>query len=136
MKSEFLEDLQASVISNDKGRVQNITHFDNPIPGNGATAQMVAQNYLEQMSGNLRLGTKSLENMSLSVDEDITDGQPELRFDGEKQQFDNSTVSYQQTVIGLPVWGASVTVQIKNDPYRVLNTSSTIYDNISVEKPS
>jgi zinc metalloprotease ZmpB len=50
--------------------------------------------------------------------------------------FNNSTVSYQQTALGLPVWGAGITVQIKHDPYRVLNSTSTIFDNIEVKKPA
>lgn len=136
MKNEFQEDVQAFTIADDNGRVQSLSHFDNPVPGNGTTAQAVAQNYLQQMGETLGLVSTSLQNMSLLPEEAVTDERPELRFESEKEQFDNSTVSYLQTAIGLPVWGASVSVQIKNNPYRVLNSTSTVHENINVQKPS
>ena len=44
MRHEFKEDTQATLTVDDSGRVQDITHFDSPVPGQGSTAQMVAQN--------------------------------------------------------------------------------------------
>ena len=59
----------------------------------------------------------------------------ELRYDGEKQQFDTTTVVYQQTWRGLPVWRSGVTVTLRTDPARVANVHSTAYPGIDVEVP-
>lgn len=130
------EALKANLVTDEEGTVREITHFDKPFLGEGVSAQMVAENYIKQMSGQFGIANDSLKSMSLSVDDEPSTSQNELRFEGEKLLFDNSTVSYQQTAIGYPVWGASVVVQVKHEPYRVLNSSSTVFDNIDVKKPS
>ena len=53
------------------------------------------------------------------------DAGSEFRIHTEKQQFDTTTVAYDQTYFGLPVWEASVAVHVKHDPYRVVSASST-----------
>ena len=40
----------------------------------------------------------------------------EFRIHTEKQQFDTTTVAYDQTYFGLPVWEASVAVHVKQRP--------------------
>jgi zinc metalloprotease ZmpB len=136
MESQYSDALEANLITDDAGTVKAITHFDKPFLGKGVSAQMVAENYIKQMCKPLGISDNSLNSMSLSVDADPSKSENELRFESEKLLFDNSTVSYQQTALGYPVWGASVTVQIKHEPYRVLNSSSTIFESIDIKEPS
>lgn len=60
----------------------------------------------------------------------------ELRFSDEKTQFDSTTVGYQQTWRGLPVWRAGVTVTLRTDPARVGNVHNTTYPEIDVDLPN
>ena len=72
---------------------------------------------------------------------DLEDGSPgsseiELRFAGEKRQFDTTTVVYQQTWRGIPVWRSGLTVTLRTSPARIGNVHNTTYPEIDVELPS
>jgi len=136
MKTIHNDALEATLTTDDEGTVREITHFEKPFEGDGISPQMVAENYIKQMSSQFGLPDDSLQKMSLSAEDKPVTQESELRFENEKLLFDNSTVSYQQTALGLPVWGAGITVQIKHEPYRVLNSTSTVFENIDVKKPA
>ncbi len=57
----------------------------------------------------------------------------ELRFDGEKRQFDTTTVVYQQTWREIPVWRCGVTVTLREGPARVAGVQNTAYPAIEVK---
>lgn len=48
----------------------------------------------------------------------------EFRLHSEKQQFDMTTVTYDQTHSGLPVWEGGISVYMKNGPFRVVSAQS------------
>ncbi|MBA2952589.1 hypothetical protein GON03_21445 [Nocardioides sp. MAH-18] len=71
------------------------------------------------------------------VEDDSRDGSEiELRFAGEKRQFDTTTVAYQQTWRGIPVWRSGLTVTLRTSPARIGNVHNTTYPQIDVELPS
>ena len=68
---------------------------------------------------------------------DIGDGDKiELVVDAEKRQFDTTTVAYQQTWNGVPVWRRGASVTLKTDPARVVGAQNTSYPDIAVSRPS
>lgn len=136
MQTKFNESLQATIVMDDNGVVKEITHFDELFAGEGITPQMVAEHYIKQMSEQFGIGENALQHMSLKAENSWNAEGNELRFENEKLLFDNSTVSYVQTAIGFPVWGAGITIQIKHDPYRVIHSASTLLSNVTVNAPT
>jgi zinc metalloprotease ZmpB len=63
-------------------------------------------------------------------------GDIELRFSEEKPQFDSTTVGFQQTWRGIPVWRAGVAVTMRTEPARVANVHVTAFPEIDVDLPS
>jgi len=108
---------------------------DEPSVSGAATAQLAAQEYLEQHAELLGVEPAALENLTGAREAQPVDAGSEFRIHTEKQQFDTTTVAYDQTYFGLPVWEASVAVHVKQDPYRVIAATSTRHPDVSVERP-
>src|SRR5262249_44641393 len=53
-----------------------------------------------------------------------------------KTWFDTTTYCYEQTVHGLPVWGAGIGVHVKTDPLRVLGAQATLPRDLAVAEPA
>ncbi len=136
MINEFNADVNGYLIKDDAGNVQSITHFDEPYVSNAINAPLAAQEYLAKFSNKFGIANDELSNLDNSADRDLTDNKLELRFDAQKDMFDNSTVSYVQTYNGLPIWGAGVTLQILQNPYRVLSSYATNHTDVTVNQPS
>ncbi len=136
MVNEFNAAVNGYLLKDNEGNVQSITHFDAPYVCNAATAQEAAQEYLGKFSGMFGMAASELSNLDRSADRDLADNPLELRFESQKDVFDSSTVTYQQTYNGLPIWGAGVTIQIRQNPYSVLSSYATNHADVSVNKPS
>src|ERR687887_943430 len=108
---------------------------DEPVVTGAATAQDAAQKYLEEHAELLGVEPAALDNLTAARETQPVDAGSEFRIHTEKQQFDTTTVAYDQTYFGLPVWEASVAVHVKDDPYRVIAASSTRHPDISVKRP-
>src|SRR5215471_8757424 len=98
---------------------------EEPRSSGAATAQAVAQEFIEQHADLLGLEAPALENLTAPRETQPVDAGSEFRYHTAKQQFDTTTVAYDQTYFGLPVWEASVAVHVKQDPYRVIAASSS-----------
>src|SRR5919197_746641 len=108
---------------------------DEPVVTGAATAQDAAQKYLEEHAELLGVEPAALDNLTAARETQPVDAGSEFRIHTEKQQFDTTTVAYDQTYFGLPVWEASVAVHVKDDPYRVIAASSTRHPDLSVKRP-
>src|SRR5919204_1385646 len=108
---------------------------DEPVVTGAATAQDAAQKYLEEHAELLGVEPAALDNLTAARETQPVDAGSEFRIHTEKQQFDTTTVAYDQTYFGLPVWEASVVVHVKDDPYRVIAASSTRHPDLSVKRP-
>lgn len=64
------------------------------------------------------------------------DDRIELVVDGEKHQFDTTTVVFQQTWNGIPVWRRGATVTMKTAPARITGVQSTAVPAFTVERPA
>ena len=60
----------------------------------------------------------------------------EYRFGQEKPQFDMTTVVFEQTFFGLPVWQAGVSVHMRQKPFVVLSAQSARHVGVDAAMPS
>jgi hypothetical protein len=115
---------------------------DKHVVSAAATAEQAAQEYLRRFHAHLGMKLEELKSLHLPLERDPIDASVEYRLHAEKQQFNGTTVSYYQTVFGLPVWEAGLAVhiestkRIKQAPFRIVGAQSTRHADIQVTKPS
>jgi hypothetical protein len=136
MFQEFNKAKKVSVNRDDKGVVRDLLHTDAPVVSDAPTAQLAADEYLSKYGELLGIAPSETNNLTKVHDATASDAGDELRFHSEQQQFDMTTVAYQQTLFGLPVWHSGVTIQMKNGPYRVVSSQSTRHADLDVTRPS
>ena len=116
--------------------VRDLQHTDEPFVSSAPTPQLAAAGYLSQYGSLLGVEPAETANMSLARSAKTTDSGDELRFSSEKSTFDTTTVTYQQTRFGLPVWHGGVAIHMKGKPYRVIGSQSTRHADLDADKPS
>ncbi|MDQ1586454.1 MAG: zinc metalloprotease ZmpB [Actinomycetota bacterium] len=136
MDQEFNVGRNTYLDRDQRGTVRQLRHIDVPFQSQARTPQLVAAEYLHSFADLLELPATSLSRISESPATHPEAADVELRFLGEKQQFDTATVAFHQTALGLPVWEAGVAVQMKTAPFRVLSSQSTQHPDVHVERPN
>ena len=136
MRQEFHSESQTYVNLDDKNVVRDLLHSDVPFESVAPTPQLAAAEYLNKFGSLLGLHATESANMAMSHSVDPTDDGDELRFASEKSQFDTTTVMYQQTRFGLPVWHGGVAIHMKGKPYRVTSSQSTRHADLDAERPT
>ena len=100
-----------------------------PIIGGASTAQSAAADYLRSHGHLLALpGAAGLT--------DATSGPYGFQLEAERSLFDETTVSYEQTYDGIPVWRCGAAVHLRVEPLRVVSARSTARSDISLHRPS
>ena len=119
------------------GRVRQLRHVDAPFLSQARTPQLVAGDYLRSFADLLEVPAAGLSRMSeFPAQRPEAAAAVELRYLGEKSQFDTATVAFHQTALGLPVWEAGVAVQMTTEPFRVLSSQSTQHAEVEVQPPA
>ncbi len=118
------------------GVVRDMNHSEQPVQLTGDSAREVADAYLQQQTDQFTLQPDALTNLSKSVAPAPEEEAEGFRFTTEKSQFDITTVGYQQTYFGLPVWNSGVAVQVKHGPYRVISSQNSAATDLAPAKPS
>src|SRR5882762_9260703 len=136
MFTEYSEASRVHVDRNDEGTVRGLLHVEEPYLSSARTAQQAAHEYLAKYSDMLGLTAEELKHLSLPPDNKPTEDQIEYRFLEEKPQFDMTTVVFNQTVFGLPVWEDGIAVHTQQNPFRVLSAQSTTHADLEVRKPT
>ncbi len=93
--------------------------------------QQAAAEFLTEHGATLGIEAGWLTGAGLA--DTATDGSVELRFDGEQSTFDTTTVSFQQTWNGIPVWRSGATVTLRTEPTRVASVQNTTWPDIEVD---
>src|SRR5689334_2663101 len=83
-------------------------------PSDAGSAREAADEYLRAHTDLLGVQPTEVENLTATREAAPVAAGSEFRLHGEKSQFDTTTVSYDQTMYGLPVWGAGVAVHVKD----------------------
>src|SRR5436190_5513549 len=135
MNQQLEKDDGVLINRDDKDVVRDVIHSDNPFVSTAATPQLAAAEYLKEFGGLLGVHVDETSSLGLTRDAEPTNAGDELRFASEKSQFDSTTVMYQQTRFGLPVWHGGVAIHMKGKPYRVLSSQSTRHADLDAERP-
>jgi zinc metalloprotease ZmpB len=134
MPQHFDTESKTHVTTDDDGVVRAVRP-DEPFVSSADSAQLAAQEYLTQHGELLGFARSELENLTAARALAPEPAGSEFRMHTEKAQFDTTTVVYDQTHFGLPVWEAAVSVHLKDEPYRVIGASSTQHPDLVVERP-
>ena len=135
MRQEYLQEVGAYVTRESDGAVREILHVDRPVASQQPTMQLAAREYLDQHAKLLGIPQEQLKRLFESPSDALQDAGAEFRFHEEKSQFDTTTVVYQQTYFGIPVWRAGLAVHLRRGPNRVLGMQSTAYSALTVARP-
>ena len=135
MNQEFDAAANLHINRDSTGVARQLLHTEEHFVSQARTPQLVAAEYLSKYGELLGLAPQETANLGLMQQADPVDAGGELRFHREKHQFDMTTVGYQQTHYGLPVWHAGVTIHMKNAPYRVVSSQSTRHTDVAVKRP-
>ena len=76
------------------------------------------------------------ENGDAPLAPNIADPPPALKFAAQRARFKQTAVTYQQTLLGLPVWGAKFNVTLNNKLQVVNSVSSVKSDALEARKPA
>ena len=122
----------------DEGRVRVLHHPREPFtPDPAARAhpspRELADAYVREVLPLYGLPEEQAADLSAGVRGQPADEGPRLKLDQEKQVLDTVVVSYQQTVLGLPIWQAALQVRIYGDPPAVASSDSTLHHDVDVE---
>lgn len=149
MTFEFDDSVQIS--KDERGNVQVLEHFQQPFVAgetsqsaslNGSAAPTtphgLADEYLKQVAPTYGIDQNMLSDAgssnALAAETPSPDGKLEMV--AEKEVMGTTTVSYQQTYEGLPVWKAGVSVTIQSEPMRVTASQSSVHKDINVSATS
>ncbi|KAJ5506882.1 hypothetical protein N7453_005839 [Penicillium expansum] len=115
------------------GVVCSLDHLQKPWspPATGAVAlddaKSVADKYLVEMADEYRIPKRILSNAPTKFSDQIVlkDAPFELKFVEERSRYKSTALTYQQTLLGLPVWDAKISVTL-DESKRVVNSLSSI----------
>jgi hypothetical protein len=113
-------------VNHDELRAPREILHHQPVVTTARTAQGAALEYLRDHGHRLALPGAT----------GLSDGPYGLQLELERTAFDSTTVSYEQTYDGIPVWRAGVAVTLRSDPLRVVSARSTARDDVQLVKPS
>src|ERR1043166_984589 len=135
MFEEFDRSSRTKIIRDSQGVPRDLRHQEHVV-SRARTAQLAAQEYLEEFGGLLGLKSEEFQNLGLSPESEPSDAQVEYRFHVEKLHGQSTTVSYHQTFWGLPVWEAGLSISMKQKPLAIAGVQTSHHRDIRASKPS
>lgn len=137
MPETFDPTLKARLTLDDAGAVRGIVQLDELWQSDAKSARGAAIAYLAQVADTLEVAADQLAHAHQPVSYlDPQDRGTEYRLSAEKQQFDSTTVAFDQTHLNVPVWGSGLTVTTKQDPMRVVSAVNTSRADVDARLPS
>ena len=129
MKKIFDSESNAKMSVDDDGSVRDILHTDERWKSNKQDPLDVAKDYLQNVMGILKISGDSIENIDQQVSFDEPREQNEqYQLSEQKHFFDSTTVSFQQTYLNLPVWGAGLSITVEKTPSTQQGQNKSIND--------
>ena len=136
MKTIYRADLKAHVSVDDEDKVRHIRHSQEYWPSEDDIPRVSAETYLNEWGKTLQIPKGQLQNLSKKVSfYDPREQGVEYQLDEEKHIFDSTTVAYYQTYLNTPVWRKGLSVQIKQNPNRVIGASKNSEDDLKGSLP-
>lgn len=100
-----------------------------------ATPQESAISFLRQNAGALKISGILNDRMVMKAGVSVIEEGSNLRFEKQKQQMDTTTVSFVQTMFGLPVHESGISVTMQGHDNLVIAAASTLDHKIKAEMP-
>jgi hypothetical protein len=138
MRDEFRADLRAHVVTDEQGKVRQVLYTGDRWLPSVESPRRAAVEYVQSQAGLLEIEPTTLDRLH----ELVTYMEPRrregasYRFAEEKEQFDSATVAFAQTYDNVPVWRTGITVTIKREPSRVVESTDTTLPNVAAVHPS
>ena len=135
MSQEFDSNAKAYVTRDAQGTARDVLHVEEPFRSTARTALLAAREYLDKHGAVLGIAPSELANFSTAAATVPQAAGVEYRFSQEKPQFDMTTVVFEQTYLGLPVWQAGIAVHMQGKPFVVMSAQSTRHVHIDAKMP-
>ena len=132
----FEDGLKVHVHRDHAGVARDLLHLEEPFVSRARTPQLAAREYLEKYGPAMGIAPQELDHLALTPETRPTEAGVEYRFLEEKTQFDSTTVAFNQTCLGLPVFEAGVAITMIAPPLRVVSAQSTQHPDVNVRRPS
>ena len=124
-----------NVIYDDQGHAR---HFNFPRGAaglTGGTPQEVAKEFLRAHADVLQVPQDTMRSLDVAPGIAPVGEVESLRFEAEKRMMDSTVVSYAQTMFGLPIYQAGVSVMLNQPDNSVKAASSTLHYDIAAQPP-
>jgi hypothetical protein len=127
----FDEPSNAYIIRDRRSVVRAVLHNQKPVLIGAAAALEAAKNYVLARAELLGLDPSQLANLDRPIDPSSPD--IEYRFLNEKRQFDVTTVTFQQTCRGWPLWRGAIAVHLKHlsNSFQVISAQVPRHDTLT-----
>jgi zinc metalloprotease ZmpB len=137
MNDQFRPDLRAHVVTDDAGKVRQVFHTDERWLPSTENPRLAAIEYVRSQAELLEIETAALDRLhELVTYTEPREEDASYRLAEEKSQFDSTTVAFAQTHHNVPVWRTGVSVTIKGEPSRIVESTDTTLPAVSAEMPS
>ena len=136
MFEEFDARIRAKVVRDADGRARILSHPDDYVAAEARTPRAAARDYLTRYGHVFGVRPRHLRNLLEAPQRNPTAAGHEYRYIATKPQFDLTTVVFQQTHFGLPVWEAGLSVTMKHGPLRIVGARSTSHPEPRVNRPA
>ena len=100
-----------------------------------ASAQEAAKQFLASNAGLLQLKQNVMQSMDVRASLAPVAEDEALRFESEKHTMDSTVVSYNQTMFGLPIYQAGVSVVMHGPQNQVKAATSTLHYDVAAQPP-
>src|SRR5262245_38617160 len=137
----------ASVQRDSKGNVYQLNHLEAPYragsrPADGVveaaaaapeTPRSLADRYLQDALPHMGLSENLLAPQGVALEG--ANAREQLVYHDEKEIMGNATVTYDQTIEGIPVWESGMAVQIEVAPMQVIGSQCSVKRDIGIQLP-
>ncbi len=130
---------EVEVLRDEDGRVVQLTHTRQRYASSGpataapGTVAAVAADYVRDVIGTYEIEADQVSALDEAMPEGPVAESPRLRQIDEKHIIDTtSVVTFQQTMRGLPIWNANLSVVVAGGSPEVVSSTSTLHHDIDV----
>ena len=120
------------------GTARHVVHLLEPYAPAGAvspTPQSLAGAYMQDVAELYTLDAQWLSTLPETLGHALKTEGSQLRFRESKTLLNTTIVTYQQTYLGLPVWGAHLDVRVHDAPMRVTSSTSFVHHDVEAAAP-
>ena len=136
MFEEFDAQNRVKIVRDADGAARILSHSDHYVSAEGRTPRAAAGDYLNRYGHLFGVEPRHLRNLRKPPERAPTAAGHEYRYAATKPQFDLTTVAFQQTFFGLPVWEAGLAVTLKHAPLRIVGARSTSHPEPRLRRPA